>query len=194
MRCLWQSLTPTAFLLPAVDTDKTYPISHAKLWISLRIALYTLPWISCIIIATITNIQPYPWWLWAVLMAQIGPVHNNLFRTTDNIVLFTDKTVSHFNVLGGTISAYNHVSLQKYESIILDGRHIIYVKTEKYSNELRDTYGKWNPERMCCVHKTESYSLADLETFAKDHGMMQPSVEESDTLPMLTTKWGKVPH
>ena len=29
------------------------------------------------------------------------------------------------------------------------------------------------------------------DILCKDHGMMQPSVEESDTLPMLTTNWAK---
>ena len=183
------------YSLDAVESDKTYPIARAKLWTTLRIALYTLPWIACIIVATILDSQPYPWWLLVVLVTQIiGPVHSDLFRTTASIVLYTDKTISHVNVFGGTISAYNHISLQKFESILLDGKHAIYVKTEKYYNELRDSYGKWNPQRMCCVYKTESYSLADPKAFAKDHGMYPASTadeEGSDTLPKLAANWAK---
>ena len=189
-RCEMSMAVISPYSLPAVETEKSYSTSHAKLWVAFRVVLYTLPWIICIVIATVSHVEPYPWWLLAVLVAQIGPVHSNLFRTTANITVHTDKTVSHMNVFGGTIPAYDHVSLQNYESIILDGKYAIYVKTESYCHQIRDGYGKCNPVRYCCVYKTESYALADPEKFGKDHGMYKTSTE-NDTLPNLAANWAK---
>lgn len=152
-------------------TDQTYHVPNARC-LGITICFFlSIPWIALIVlgILTVTGVDVrMQWWLFGFAGANIGPMYQWIFYNTNKIVLHTDRTVSHINLLGLPVSTQNHIPLEKFKKITINFNRVTYIKSQSYFEECQANC-------KCCagwVSKKEVYRINEPIDFAADHGMV----------------------
>ena len=125
--------------VPPVSEDKTYVVKHGFFCAYVCIFLFFVPFaVGVPLTIALNDEDDRNWWWIGVIAGSLSQLLQTAFRTSCKIVLHSDQTVSHLNLIGMSVCGQDHLPLSKYATIQVNGQgKVSYVKTDEYVAEIQ---------------------------------------------------------